>query len=178
MRPIFALFALSLASGSAMANTGIINFEGTVTAGGTCPIDVVTPGGPSKSLIYLGDFKDKDFTTIGQKTPLQRFGLRVDPTKCTVTSGQKAFVKFSANYGAGPADLYKLQSGVGYSEGMALAILDKSSNALAPDTESVAYDLSDTQPTDMNFSTHLQTTDSTVTQGQVATSVNFVVDIR
>ncbi|MBF8748343.1 type 1 fimbrial protein [Pseudomonas putida] len=178
MKPIFALFALSLASGSAMANTGIINFEGTVTAGGTCPIDVVTPGGPSKSLIYLGDFKDKDFTTVGQKTPIQRFGLRHDPSKCPVTPGQKAFVKFSANYGAGPSDLYQLQSGVGYSEGMALAILDKSNSVLAPDTESVGYDLSDRLTTDMNFTTYLQTIDATVTEGQIATSVNFTVDIR
>jgi len=179
MKRMLALLAFGLGCNTAMANTGIINFEGTVSPGGTCPINVVTPGGPNLPKIYLGDFRTSDFTAIGQKTPLQRFALRVDPATCTITAGDVAAVKFSATYGADPSGkLYQLQSGVDYANGLALAIIDKSSTQLDPDAESVEYELSDKHPTDMNFTTRLHTTAASVTEGHIATSVNFVVDIR
>lgn len=178
MKRTLALFALSLGCSSAMANTGIINFEGTVSAGGTCPIELVKPGGPGMHKIYLGDFRTQDFTGIGQKTPMESFALRVDPASCTISPGDKATVKFSANYGNDPSGkLYALQSGVGYSEGFALAIFDKSNTQLDPDAASVEYDLSDSLPTDMNFTTQLRTIENSVTEGQIATSVNFLVAI-
>lgn len=179
MKRIFALLAFGLACSSAMANTGIINFEGTVSAGGTCQIDVVTPGGPGLPKVYLGDFRTSDFTAVGQKTRLEKFALRVDPAKCPVTAGDVAAVTYSANYGADPSGkLYQLQSGIGYASGMALAIFDKSNAQLDPDAESVEYALSDTQVTDMNFTAQLHTTAASVTEGHIATSVNFLVDIR
>ncbi|WP_162241112.1 fimbrial protein [Pseudomonas sp. Leaf58] len=156
----------------------IIQFEGSVSAGGTCPISVVTPGGPILPKIYLGDFKADDFKELGLKTPMERFALRVDPTTCTIGPGAKATVKFSANYGSDPSGkLYALQSGVGYSEGFALAIYDKSNTQLAPDADSVEYELSETVVTDMNFTTQLHTTATTVSEGHIATSVNFLVAI-
>lgn len=178
MKRILALFALGLGCSSAMANTGVINFEGTVSPDGTCPIDIVTPGGPSLPKIYLGDFKVSDFNASGQKTPMQRFALRIDPATCGITSPTVATVKFSPGYGADPSGkLYQLVSGHGYSEGMALAIYDKRGSMLAPDTASVAYDISDKVPTDMNFSTQLHTIANSVTDGHIGTNVSFTVDI-
>ncbi|WP_286914308.1 MULTISPECIES: fimbrial protein [unclassified Pseudomonas] len=177
MKRIIALAALCLGCSSAMANTGIINFEGTVSAGGTCPIDVVTPGGPSLPKIMLGNFRTTDFKATGDRTPAVRFGLRHDPQNCAL-NGDKATVRYSATYGATPGGLYALQDGVGYSEGLALAIYDASNQPLAPDTDSMEYTLSATAPTDMNFSTRLEAIEDTVTEGHVSTSVNFVVDIQ
>lgn len=180
MKRLFALLALGAACNSALAatGTGILTLEGTVSSGGTCPIEVVTPGGPGLKKIFLGDFMTKDFTAPGQKTAPVRFALRHDPATCTVTPGAKATVKYSAVYGADPSGkLYALQTGVGYSTGLALAIFDKSNAQLDPDATSVEYDLSDTAPTDMNFTTLLESTSATVTEGQIFTSVNFVVDI-
>ncbi|MNN47212.1 Fimbrial protein [compost metagenome] len=160
-----------------MAETGIINFEGTVKAGGTCPISVVTPSGPGLPKIYLGDFKVDDFTAAGMKTPLQRFALRIDPATCP-TIPPDTTVTFNAGFGADPTGkLYALQSGAGYSDGFALAIYDKSNAQLDPGAKSVKYDLDATKPTDMNFTAQLHTTAPTVTEGHIATSVDFEVDI-
>ncbi|MBA6097002.1 MULTISPECIES: fimbrial protein [Pseudomonas] len=179
MKRLFAILTLGMIGSSAMANNGIINFEGTVSAGGTCPIDLVTPGGPSLPKVFLGDFRSENFTAIGQQTEMVRFALRVDPTTCTIAAGQKAFVKFAAHYGTDPSGrLYGLQSGVGYSDGMALAIYDKSNAELAPDAESVEYELSDSVPTDMNFTARLETVKANVTEGQLRGSATFTVDIR
>ncbi|UXH41394.1 fimbrial protein [Pseudomonas promysalinigenes] len=179
MKRMLALLALTLGCSSAMANKGIINFEGTVSAGGTCQIDVVTPGGPLLPSIHMGDHKASDFTQVGQIAKTAKFALRVDPTSCAVSAGDVAAVTYSANYGADPSgQLYQLQSGIGYATGMALALLDKSNAPLAPDTESAEYTLDATQPTDLNFLAKLQTTSATVTEGQIASSISFLVDIR
>ncbi|SPO54040.1 Type I fimbrial protein FimA [Pseudomonas sp. JV551A1] len=177
MKRILALFALGLGCSSAMANTGIINFEGSVKAGGTCPISVVTPGGPGLPKLYLGDFKAEDFTAAGMKTPLQRFALRLDPATCPSPPADTT-VTFNAGFGADPTGkLYALQSGVGYSEGFALAIYDKSNAQLDPGAASVTYVLDPTKPTDMNFTAQLHTTAAKVTEGHIATSVDFAVEI-
>ena len=177
MKRILALLALGLGCSSAMADTGIIHFEGTVTSGGTCPISVVTPGGPILPKIYLGDFKVGDFDKVGLKTPMEKFALRIDPATCP-TPPANTTVTFAAGYGADPSGkLYALQSGIGYSEGFALAIFDKSNAQLDPGTASVDYDVDPIKPTDMNFTTQLHTTAAKVTEGHIATSVNFQVAI-
>ena len=178
MKRIYAALALGLIGNTAFAST-IINFEGTVSAGGTCPIDVVTPGGPLKPEIYLGDFRTDDFKNIGDQTGLVKFALRVDPSTCTIGSGQQGYVTYKANYGVDPSGtMYGLQSGVGYSNGLSLVIYDEDGTALLPSTESKGYPLSETLPTDMNFITRLQATASAVTEGHIKTSVNYLVDIR
>ena len=44
MKHTLIALAMGLASTAAFANTGNINFHGTITPGGTCPIEVVMPG--------------------------------------------------------------------------------------------------------------------------------------
>ncbi|QHG63933.1 fimbrial protein [Pseudomonas putida] len=176
MKRILALCALSLGCSMAMANTGNIDFEGTISAGGTCPITVVTPGGSHLPKIKLGTYKVEDFTAIGQKTEMQTFALRLNPVTCPSPPATTT-VKFSPTWGADPSGkLYAMRSGDKYSEGFALAIFDKS-GPLDPNTESVAYQLSDTLITDMNFTAQLHTIAAKVTEGHLATSVSFLVNI-
>ncbi|MHC6224688.1 fimbrial protein [Pseudomonas sp. X10] len=178
MKRILTLFTLGLCCSSAMAaetGTGIITFEGNVGTGGTCPINVVMPGGSSLPKVYLGDFNTKDFKQVGLKTPMQKFGLRVDTDVCTLPTDATATVKFTAGYGEAPSGLYKLQSGHGYSSGFAMAIYDKSDTQLKPGDESVVYE--DIENTDMNFTAQLHTIEPAVTEGHISTSVNFLVAI-
>ncbi|MCI0910851.1 fimbrial protein [Pseudomonas putida] len=178
MKRIYAALALGLIGNTAFASN-IINFEGTVSTGGTCPIDVVTPGGPSLPQIHLGDFRTDDFKAIGDQTGLVKFALRVDPMTCTIGAGEQGYVTYKPNYGTDPSgQMYGLQSGVGYSSGLSLVIYDEDGAPVEPNTESKGYLLSDSVPTDMNFITRLQMTDYSVTEGHIRTSVNYLVDIR
>ncbi|AHD13520.1 type I fimbrial protein FimA [Pseudomonas sp. FGI182] len=175
MKKTLSVLALSLCSSAAMAKP--INFEGTVSGPGTCPIEVVTPGGPSLPLINLGNFNTFDFTAANQETPKKHFALRV-PGSC-VTGTQNAYATFQAGFGADPTNgnLYALQDGLGYSTGLGLAINDLTSR-LAPNTESMAYEVKDTGNTEMVFSARLVTTSATVTEGQIDSNISFNVDIR
>ncbi|GLO52751.1 hypothetical protein PPUN110474_41520 [Pseudomonas putida] len=158
-----------------MANTGVINFEGTVTAGGTCPISIVNPGGSPLPIINFGDFQTKDFDKAGLQTVKKRFALSIDPATCAAIPTDTT-VTFNANHGADPSGkLYGLQTGVGYSEGFAVAIYDKSSQ-VNPGTPSASYTLNPTNPTEMVFNTNLHTTKA-VTEGTIASSVSFLVAI-
>ena len=155
----------------------IITFEGTVRAPGTCSIEVVTPGGPSLPLVYLGDFKTDKFDKIGLETSAKQFALRI-PASC-VTGTQAGHATFTAGYGADKDDptLYALKDGLGYTSGLGLAIDDKATR-LSPGTESAAYEVKDTSDTDMVFLARLVTTKAAVTEGHIDTNISFNVDIR
>jgi len=71
-----------------------------------------------------------------------------------------------------------LQNGLGYTNGLALKISDRTGGQLDPDTASMDYPLSETDPTEMIFSARLQTTAATVDEGQVATTITYVVAIN
>ena len=175
MKKTLSVLALSLCSSAALAS--IINFEGTVSGPGTCPIEVVTPGGPSLPLIHLGNYNTFNFTKVGEETSPKHFALRV-PASC-VTGTQQAYATYQAGYGADQTNpnLYALKDGLGYSTGLGLAINDLATR-LAPGTESMSYEVNDTTDTDMVFSARLVTTSATVTEGQIDTNVSFSVDIR
>ncbi|MCE5986480.1 fimbrial protein [Pseudomonas sp. 5FOS] len=175
MKKTLSVLALSLCSSAAMA--AIINFDGSVSAPGTCPIEVVTPGGPSLPVVFLGNFNTFDFDAIGQETTKREFALRV-PASC-VTGTQNAYATFQAGLGADPAnaDLYALRDGLGYTTGLGLAINDLTKR-LKPNTESMAYEVKDTGDTDMVFSARLVTTAAKVSEGQIDSNISFNVDIR
>ncbi|NTY91385.1 fimbrial protein [Pseudomonas putida] len=176
-RTLIAL-AMGLASTAAFANTGNINFHGTITPGGTCPIEVVMPGTGGSILpqIGLGSYPPSYFgSTAGKQTPARTFALRIDPDQCTINPGTDAYVTFSAVYGPEGSNLYALKP---YgAAGVALAIQDKSLSNLAPGRESVAYPLKATQPNEMLFHAMYEST-GTVTDGDAASEVRFSVDIR
>ncbi|MFV3405052.1 fimbrial protein [Pseudomonas sp. NY15463] len=177
-RTLIAL-AMGLSSTAAFANTGTINFHGTITPGGTCPIEVVEPGtgGGILPRVTVGSYHPSYFDKVGKQTRHVPFALRVTPgAGCTINPGEQGYVTFSALYGPEGADLYSLRpSGA---RGLALAIQDKSLTNLAPDKESAAYSLDDTKPTDMLFYAMYQSTAATVTEGDAASEVTFLVDIK
>lgn len=178
MKRTLAALAMGLASTAAFANTGNINFHGTITPGGTCPIEVVEPGtgGGILPRVVVGSYHPSYFDSIGKQTRHIPFALRVDPATCTISSGDEAHVTFTALYGPEGTDLYALRPGG--ARGVALAIQDKSLTNLAPDNESVAYALDDSKPTDMLFYAMYQSTAATVIEGDAASEVTFTVDIK
>ncbi|MDF3926630.1 fimbrial protein [Pseudomonas putida] len=182
MKKILSILAITLTSSAAMANNGTMSFTGTVSPGGTCPIDVVTPGtGVPMPLLNLGNYKEIDFKGVGQETPRISFALRLTPGGgCLPGSSAVANVTFTPAYGqAGTSgDLYGLQDGIGYTKGLGLKISDRTGALLAPDTPSIDYPLSDTNPTEMVFSARLQQIAPAVEQGDIASTVTFVVAIN
>ncbi|MFJ4066540.1 fimbrial protein [Pseudomonas sp. NPDC089996] len=177
-RTIIAL-AMGLASTATFANTGNINFHGTITPGGTCPIEVVEPGtgGGILPRVVVGSYHPSYFETIGKRTRHIPFALRVTPDgSCTINPSEEGYVTFSAIYGPEGTDLYSLRPGG--ASGLALAIQDKSLTNLAPDQESAAYALDTTKPTDMLFYAMYQSTAANVTEGDAASEVTFSVEIK
>lgn len=178
MKHSLIALAMGLASTAAFANTGNINFHGTITPGGTCPIEVVMPGTGGSILprIGLGSYPPSYFgPTEGKQTPPRTFALRIDPAHCTITPGEGAYVTFSAVYGPEGSDLYSLKP---YgATGLALAIQDQSLTNLAPGRESMAYPLKATEPNELLFHAMYQST-GRVTEGDAAAEVLFSVDIR
>lgn len=182
MKKILSILAITLTSSAAMADSGTMSFTGTVSPGGTCPIDVVTPGtGVPMPLLNLGNYKTMDFTGEGLETPQIGFALRLTPGGgCLPGSSAVANVTFTPAYGQAGAggDLYGLQDGIGYSKGLGLKISDRTGALLAPDTPSMDYPLSATNPTEMVFSARLRQIAPAVTQGDIASTVTFVVAIN
>lgn len=178
MKKLLLTLGLGLASSAAFANPPI-NFHGTITAGGTCPITIVDPGSGGVVLprVVVGSFHPEFFTTAGTKTPAVSFALRVDPSTCTISPGDQGYVTFDANYGPVGTNLYGLRPG-GEASNLGLAIMDKSRANLAPGTESAAYPLDDTKPTDMLFLASYESTATGVTPGHAQSEVVFTVDIR
>ncbi|WP_336335717.1 fimbrial protein [Pseudomonas putida] len=176
-RTLIAL-AMGLSSTAAFANTGNINFHGTITPGGTCPIEVVEPGTGGSILprVVVGSYHPSYFDAVGTQTRHVPFALRVTPSACTINPGEDGYVTFSALYGPEGTDLYSLRPAG--ARGLALAIQDKSLTNLAPEKESVAYELDSTKPTDMLFYALYEATAVPVTEGDAASEVTFTVEIK
>ena len=170
------MLALGMASSSAFAadEIGQINFYGTIYGGGTCPIEVVNPGGSVIPRVTLGNFTAKYFSAVGTTTPEVGFALRVTPdATCVIAPNTKAKVTFTPLHGPVGNDLYGIrQGGAG---GLALAIKDRAHNKLAPATESVEYDLYENRPTDMQFFAAYESHLGTVTEGLAEAEVSFTV---
>lgn len=169
---------LGLASTTAFANTGSINFHGEVHAG-TCPIIIIDPQtGLPMSRIHMGNVNAAQFKTAGAEAASRPFAMRVTPTAgCVVTTGEGTVTFTGAYGGAGTGNaLYALQPGG--SSGLALTIKDDTGTAVANGALSKEYTLSTTAPTDMLFSAAYQSVAGTVTPGQANTDIQFLVDVK
>lgn len=179
MKKTLAALALGLISNTALANSGNINFVGSITAGGTCPIEVVEPGSGGSVLprVVVGSYHPEYFSTTGTTTREIPFAMRVTPVGgCTILPGQSGYVTFTPIYGPSGSDLYALRPGS--ARNLALALQDSSFSNLAPGTESVGYELDEVKPTEMLFYAMYQSTDTTVGTGDAQTEVTFTVDIK
>jgi len=181
MKKIMMTLAIGLASSTAFAadETGRINFQGSVYAGGTCPIEVVDPGQGVMPWVSLGNYTAKYFKTAGTTTPDVTFGLRVtpDPGICDIAAGSKAKVTFESLHGTagGSNEYYALRSGG--ATNLALTIKDDDGTPIAPVTQSKEYDLFSNQPTDLTFYAAYVSTAATVGEGMAQADVNFSVEL-
>jgi major type 1 subunit fimbrin (pilin) len=170
------MLALGMASSSAFAadETGQINFYGTVYGGGTCPIEVVHPGGSVIPRVTMGNFTSKYFAKAGTSTPEVGFALRVTPdATCVIPPSSTATVSFTPLHGPIGNDLYGIRRGG--ADGLGLAIKDRTHTKIAPGTSSVDYDLYETTPTDMQFYAAYESYLDAVTEGLAEAEVSFVV---
>ncbi|HKS11424.1 MAG TPA: fimbrial protein [Pseudomonas sp.] len=176
MKRTVLMLALGMAGSSAFAadETGQINFYGTVYGGGTCPIEVVNPGGSVIPRVTLGNFTAKYFSAAGVTTPEVGFALRVTPdTTCVIVPGSKTKVTFTPLHGPIGTDLYAIrQGGAG---GLGLAIKDQAHAKLAPNTASMEYDLYSNRPTDLQFYAAYESHLPAVTEGLAEAEVSFMV---
>ncbi|MFF5865752.1 fimbrial protein [Pseudomonas sp. NPDC012596] len=178
MKHTLIALAMGLASTAAFANTGNINFHGTITPGGTCPIEVVMPGTGGSILpqIGLGSYPPEYFgPTAGKQTTPRTFALRIDPDHCTINPATDAYVTFTGVYGTEGTNLYSLKPHG--ATGVALAIQDKSLTNLAPGRESAPYPLKTTEANELLFHAMYENT-GPVTDGDAASEVRFSVSIR
>lgn len=172
-----AALAMSLSS-TAFANSGDIEFYGKITSG-TCSIEIVDPiGGGNMDRISMGNVANGRFTAIGSEGDLRPFAMRVTPGAACDTSSNKGYVTFKDAFGSAGAagELHALQAGGATNLG--LAIKDSTNTLIANGTESKAYDLDATNPTDMRFYAAYRATAIPVTAGAANTAVSFVFDLK
>jgi major type 1 subunit fimbrin (pilin) len=104
--------------------------------------------------------------------------MRVTPgTGCDTTTNQ-GYVTFKDKYGAVGAagELHALVAGGATNLG--LAIKDNTGTLIANGSESKAYDLDDSAPTDMLFYAAYRAFGIPVTAGDANTDIGFVFDLK
>lgn len=178
MKKIMIGLGICLASSTALANTGDINFYGKVDSS-TCPIEIIDPGtGVISNRLNMGTVHPDQFGAIGTEAATRPFGLMIDPSKCTVGAGESAYITFVSRYGAtggGNTD-YALKSGG--ATGLGLRIRDYRASVIEHGQESMGYQLSDTAVTTIGFNASYISTAATVSTGAAETDIEFVVAIR
>ncbi|WP_028694923.1 fimbrial protein [Pseudomonas cremoricolorata] len=170
--------ALGLASSTAFAadESGQINFYGTVYAGGTCPIEVVNPGGSVIPRVTLGNFTSKYFSKVGVSTPEVSFALRVTPdATCVIPPNSKASITFTPLHGSVGTDLYAIRQGG--ASGLGMSIKDELHAKITPGAASKDYDLYDNRPTDLRFYAAYESYEASVGDGLAEAEVSFVVSL-
>ncbi|MFK0267442.1 fimbrial protein [Pseudomonas asiatica] len=172
-----AALAMSLSS-TAFANSGDIEFYGTITSG-TCSIEIVDPAtGGKMDRISMGNVANGRFTAIGSEGNLRPFAMRVTPGTGCDTSTNQGYVTFNGAFGSAGTggELHALEAGGATNLG--LAIKDKTNTLIANGSESKPYDLDATNPTDMLFYAAYRATAIPVTAGAANTVVSFVFDLK
>lgn len=179
MKKTLLMLALGMASSSVFAASSIgeVHFRGTISGGGTCPIEVIErPGGPEVGSISLGSYTAGFFKKIGTKTPAVNFMLRITPgDNCEIQDGDTASVTYSSLDGVVGNDLYSFRkNGAG---GLGLAITDRNHTKVVPEEESIEYELHTDRPTEMRFYASYESYSETVTEGVAEAQISFVVHL-
>ncbi|PWB30715.1 pilus assembly protein [Pseudomonas sp. SDI] len=168
---------LGLASTSAFAADGQINFSGEIT-NGTCAVEVVDPGSNNPTnQIGLGEFRAGFFTAANVTTYPHPFQLRVTPGGgCIPGTNKKATVTFSTPYTASGTH-YGVRPGLtNPATGIAVAIRDpRTGTFVAHGTPSADFDLAPGSASIMSFDAMLISTAAAVTAGSVEADVELVI---
>jgi len=178
MKKTLLMLALGMASSTVFAapETGQINFYGTVYGGGTCPIEVVNPGGSVIPRVSMGNFTTGYFGASGTATPDVAFALRVTPTTtCVIAPGTKTKVTFTPLHGVIGTNLYAIRGGG--ATGLGITIKDRTRTKLNPNAASPDYDLYQSQPTDLMFYAAYESVAARVGEGLAEAEVSFLVSL-
>ncbi|MFJ4443659.1 fimbrial protein [Pseudomonas sp. NPDC089422] len=172
-----SLGLLTLTAGtSAFANTGTLDFEGRITAGG-CPIEIVNPGdGSVGSTIRLGDLPASQFKSVGEEYVGKRFELVIRDGAACGLADNTATVKFAGT--ADPTgDYFAVTPTSDGAKGVAISLRDQNNKGVKPNSVTDAFDLNNTGETRLPFDAYYRSTAATVTAGAASATVSFVLDI-
>lgn len=171
--------ALLMATGSASANTGTIQFAGVINSG-TCPVEIVDPiSGGVGNIVPMGVAITAEFPNLGAEAKERAFSMSIKPGNgCTLTAGP-AQVKFvSQNGPAGTqGDLYALRTSANSAGGIAVIIKDKRTGATVPHGVDSADFQVETTGVVMDFTAAFKSTEAmaAITPGAADADVNFTV---
>ncbi|EGQ9864753.1 type 1 fimbrial protein [Vibrio parahaemolyticus] len=161
----------SLASSSVFANTGTVNFIGSITDT-TCDFTAEQDGAQTNNVdlgtwavskVMDGSTEVKSFSLVGKKE---------DGSVCEVGGGKSVDVSWIPVTGSW--DAYGLQN-TGTAKGAAVKLMDKDDNAFSTVKTSVTY--SDTEATDgrLPFKAQIVKTGANVEAGTVLAAASFSV---
>ncbi|MBP2701001.1 fimbrial protein [Photobacterium lucens] len=166
-----ALLLGTLISSSAMANTGTINFIGSVSdttcnfigeQGGT-QTNTIDLGTHTIASVNAGTTNVVDFALVGKKS---------DGSPCTVQSGKSVDISWVP--ASGVWDAAGLQN-TGTSKNTAVKLMDKNSNPFSALRETVNYTSNNVPNGALPFKAQLVKTGAAATAGTVISSVKFAV---
>lgn len=179
---LLALPLLAL-SASALANTAVINFTGTVVQG-SCPIDIKDPAGGSSSTIDMGEAMAGNFKQVGHEANHRNFAIEVqDPDACPNWNNAGSNVGAVTFFGlAGGADdnneLFALNATGSPAQGVALGIKDDAGTLVGHGGKSKDYPLTGGQANQLKFTALYKSTAATVEAGAADADVSVELTIN
>lgn len=180
-RYLLALPLLAL-SASALANTAVINFTGTVVTG-SCPIEIKDPAGGNSGTIDMGEAMAGNFDRVGTETNYRDFAIEItDPDNCPGWSsggtnvGNVRFVGLAG--GADGNKLFALNASATTATGVALGIKDDAGTAVGHGDISKDYPLTGGQANPLAFTAFYKSTAATVGAGAANADVSLELTIN
>jgi type 1 fimbria pilin len=181
-RYLLALPLLALGA-PALANTGIINFTGSIKAG-TCPIEIRDPAGGIDGEVKMGQALAGNFSQAGIESNHRSFTIEVaDASQCAGwdSSGNAnvAKVRFTGMHGGDDnGNLFALKTGSGNATGLALGLRDKDKNPVGHGELSGDYPLNSSGQNDLTFTAFYKSTAAPVTAGTADADVTLELIIN
>lgn len=175
-RYLLALPLLALGT-PVLANTGIINFTGSIRAG-TCPIEIRDPAGGTNGEVQMGQAMTGSFDKAGVESNHRYFSIEVaDASQCAGWNNggnNVAKVRFTGmNGGADNGNLFALKTGTGTAAGLALGLRDIANNPVGHGALSGEYPLTSTGVNDLGFTVFYKSIAATVTPGAADADVSL-----
>lgn len=176
---LLALPLLAL-GGPALANTGIINFTGSIKAG-TCPIEIRDPAGGTNGEVRMGRAMVENFTKAGDESNHRHFVIEVaDGSQCAGWNGagnNVAKVRFTGmDGGVDNGTLFALKAGG--ATNLALGLRDRENNQVGHNSLSGEYPLNDTGKSDLGFTVFYKSTAHPVTAGTANADLSLELEIN
>ncbi|XGI79139.1 type 1 fimbrial major subunit FimA [Enterobacter hormaechei] len=154
---------------------GTVHFKGSLIDA-ACSVSTDS----ADQIVDLGQHPLHDFKTVGDKTELRPFTIKLED--CDTTVASTASVAFSGAVDSANADLLAVDATAGNgagATGVGIQILDESSNTVKPDgsTFSTAHKLIDGENV-LNFKSQYVSTVASPTAGQANADATFIMQYQ